>query len=64
MNKPQMSWSQMNVVSNEVVSYEWSQMNWSQLSALRGAQCKTQARGSSQQWCYDVIMLSQFCYNF
>jgi len=27
-----------------------------------GAQCKTQARGPSEQWFYDVIVFSQPCY--
>jgi len=28
-----------------------------------GAQCKTWARGPSEQWCYDVIVFSQACYD-
>ena len=28
-----------------------------------GAQCKTQARGSSEQWCYYVTVLTQTCYD-
>ena len=27
----------------------------------RGTQCKTKARGPSEQWFYDVIMFSQPC---
>jgi len=34
-----MSWSQMNVVSNEVVSNEWSEMTWPQLSVHQVKQC-------------------------
>ena len=29
----------------------------------RGTQCKTLARGPSEQWFYDVIMFSQQCYD-
>jgi len=28
-----------------------------------GAQCKSYARGVSEQWCYDVIVLIQPCYD-
>ena len=28
-----------------------------------GAQCKTEGRGLSKQWCYGVIVLSQPCYD-
>jgi len=28
-----------------------------------GAQCKTQARGPSERWCYYVVVLSQPCYD-
>jgi len=28
-----------------------------------GSQCKTKARGSSEQWLYDVIVFSQPCYD-
>ena len=35
VSRSQMSWSQMNMVLNEVFSNEWSQVNSSQLSAHR-----------------------------